>query len=119
MRRMLGVLAVTLAACSTVALTSAPAADVQGAVVTKGGRCFALARLAGVDLVTFKSTEVDTSQNSVLTCHFTYPGGSQPSAILRASGFSCVIQEETVTFNTRFVATPSGEATLVCLFPRQ
>jgi hypothetical protein len=117
MRRMLGVIGVTFAACSTLVLASAPAAGLRGAFVEKGGRCFALAPLTGVDLVTFDSTQVETSQNAVLTCHFRYPAGSEPAAGFRASGFGCAIHEaEIVTFDTHFVATASGQATLICHF---
>ena len=49
----------------------------------------------------------------VLTCQFDIPDGLEPATATRASGFLCGTYFGT-TNDTKMVASPGGQATLVC-----
>jgi hypothetical protein len=115
--RLLLALALTASAAALVG----PARGDSGATVYKGGdrpgvECVVAGSISGgPQLATFNFTEVITSHTYALTCQFEYPAGFEPAAAFEVIGANCGTPFGT-TFDTRFVATPSGHATLTCLF---
>lgn len=69
----------------------------------------------GSYIVTYEPTHSVTtsSGNTTLTCHFVIPGGQQPSSATQAQGFECGTFLG-VTYDSKMVATPGGDATLTC-----
>jgi len=94
--------------------TPAQAASPNSAEITKpenGGYCFQA--LYGFT-IPHKFIEVDThGGTTTLTCHFT-DVANPPNKAFKAHDFSCNTFLGTVTTNTSFVLTPSGQGTLVC-----
>ena len=112
---------VTVVASALASAATASADSTNGATVFQGGdrpgvSCAVAASITGAEqLNTFDYTEVQGPQAYVLTCHFQYPAGSEPTETFRVTGMECGTTFG-ATFDTQFVATPSGRATLTCIF---
>jgi hypothetical protein len=100
---------------------SAPLAAASTAIVnghSSGASCAVGAQLTGGPfLVTSNMVAVSNGGGGyALTCQFKYPSGSQPTSLLTMSGFPCFVWFDPllVTYDSLFLATPGGQATLLC-----
>ncbi len=65
-----------------------------------------------------------SSDNSKLVCHFDIPEGEEPKKVFKNSGFECgywipgtgTPGTHVVTTDSKFIATPGGQAKLECSF---
>ena len=105
---------------SLVTVTMASAADNRAAIVLNGRKDVIFCTITTPDVALFTTqniTVVTSSGNILLTCKYTIPSEFVPSRALRASGFPCSIftpNGSVDTSNTKFIATPGGQATSQC-----
>ena len=105
---------------SSVATTAAFAADTQAAIVLNGRKQPITCTITtpNVVLTTHQNiTVVTSSGNVLLTCKYTIPSGFAPSKAVVVFGFPCSIftpNGRVVTNNTKFIATPGGQAISQC-----
>ena len=104
-------LVATLVAIPVGAADSGNGATVYHGRDRPGLPCFAAT--PGPTLVTLDYTEVHGPETWTLTCHFQYPRGTEPIQAFRFEGVLCFTFAGS-TFASKFVATPSGRATLTC-----
>ena len=120
MRRLQAILLIALAtAVAAVVFASTAAASAQmfnGH--TSGVICGAGSNLTGGPFLTTGNMIAVSNAGGgyVLTCQFQYPAGSYPSSQITVTGFACFIWPDPglVTFNSSFIATPGGRATMIC-----
>ena len=68
----------------------------------------------GPFLVTTDMVALVSRGGYVLTCQFEYPTGSFPASVIRVTGFVCAIWPDVDTYDSLFIASPGGRATLSC-----
>ena len=122
MRELLSMAALVLA--TTVATAQpATAQTANAATITEDFICggFVPTPTGGIGTVIFSSegthSVVTSSGVANLVCHFTIPAADVPAKATRAAGFPCGTFLG-LTTDSKMVASPSGDATLICRVPK-
>ncbi len=86
------------------------------ATVIKDGGCYLSAADSGLDndlTTTEDHSVVNSGGNSVLKCHFDIPEADRPARALVNQDFPCNTYLG-LTYNSKVVSSPGGQATLTC-----